>query len=130
MFSHSMCYLMPENNGQAGLVLGIGQQTLINHNLATRHTESIGTLVLHQVKLPGIVFQVVGKPILLQVTLHCSSQFFTHSLYHCSMLHIGRLLGCRHIFGIFLVGKAKHLLIRNRDAMCATREGHRLRCAA
>ena len=71
MLSHGVSYLMAQDDGQASLILGIWQQPLIDHDLASRHTEGIGALILHQIKLPAIVLHIGSKAILLEVSLHC-----------------------------------------------------------
>ena len=52
MLGHGMGYFVSENDGQAGLILGIGKQSVVDYNLSAGHTESVGTLILHEIKLP------------------------------------------------------------------------------
>ena len=108
---HSMSNFMSQDDGKSRLILCIGQQAFIHHNFSTRHTEGVGTLVLHEIEFPCIVFHIVGKTVLLQIGFHGCSQFAPYPLHHGRMLSIGRLLGSRHILSIFLVGEAEHLLV-------------------
>ena len=126
MLGHGMGYLVPQHNGEGSLVLRIRQQSLVYHNLAARHAEGIGTLVLHEVELPRIVLHVSRIAIVLQVSLHGIGKSASHTLHHRRIGSVGRFLGSGHILGILLIGEAEHLLIRHGDAMGTTRERYGL----
>ena len=82
-----------------------------NHNFSARHAEGIHTVVLNEVEFPGIVLQIIGVSVLLEISFHGSSQSLSYSYHLSSLRCIGRFLRRSHVLGIFLIRQAQHLCI-------------------
>ena len=115
-----MRYLVSQHDGERVVTRCHWEQSFVNHNLSTRHAEGVYAIILHQVEFPGVVLQVVGISIFLEIGFHSSRQSLAHSHHLRRLRGIGRFLGRSHILGIFLVRQTQHLRIRNRDAVCST----------
>ena len=129
MLGHGVGNLMTENNGKRSLVLSVRQQSLVHHNLATRHTESVGTLVLHKIEFPTILLCLGCQSVIVEISLNGCGKLLAYTLHHCRVGSIGRELGWLHIVGILLIAERKNLLVRHKDVLLATSNWHSTCCA-
>ena len=127
---HSVGYFVTEHDGQRGFVLGDGQQSLIDHNLAAGHAEGVDVLVLHEIEHPRVVFHVFGHAVGLEVGLHCRGQPLPHALHHGGVGGVGGSLGRFHVFAVLLVAQAEDVGVAHRDFLLTSGDGHGARCSA
>ena len=80
MFGHSMGNLMAEDDGEGWLVLCDGQETFINYNLTTGHTECVDSIVLHKIEFPVEVLQFVGESVFTQISFDRSGKALSDTL--------------------------------------------------
>ena len=111
MLSHGVCDLMSQYDGERIIAGSHREQAFIYHNLSARHAEGIHTVVLNEVEFPGIVLQIIGVSVLLEISFHGSSQSLSYSYHLRSLRCIGRFLCRSHVLGIFLIRQAQHLCI-------------------
>ena len=129
VFCYSMGNLMTQHDSQRSLVLSNRQQALVYHNLTTRHTPGIHLLVLHEIKLPGIVLRLSTQAIAVKIGSHSISQILSNTLYQRCVGSIRRGLSTLHILLILLGRETQHLTITNQQSLLTSRNGYG-RCGA
>ena len=69
--------------------LRVGQQSLVDHNLATRHAEGVCLAVLYKIELPTEVFDLCRQSIADKIVLYCRCQTLSHAFHHGSVGGVG-----------------------------------------
>ena len=124
--SYGVSNLMPQYNCQRGFVLSYRQQTFENADKSTRHTPSIDILVLHQVKLPLIILNILSHAIVAKIALNSCRQSLTYPLYHSGIGSIGGRLSRLHIVTILLAGETQHFAVTHHQILLAPCYWHSL----
>ena len=97
VFSNCMGNLVTEDDGKRGLVLRYGQETFVNDNLATGHTEGIDGVIFHKVKFPTEVLHFVGEAVFAEVGLDGGGEALSYALDEGSGVGVGRFLCGSHV---------------------------------
>ena len=77
-----MSNLVSEHDGQTRFVLSDRQKSLINHNLTSRHTESIDFLAVYEVEFPLEVLQLLCITIVCKISLDSCGETLPHTLHN------------------------------------------------
>ena len=111
MLGYGMGDLVSQHDSQGSLILRHRQQSFVNDNLSSGHTEGIDIVVLHQIELPLILAQLGLHAITAEEAGNSTCQSLTYTLHHGGIGCIGRPFGTLHILIIFLRTKAQDFSI-------------------
>ena len=70
-------------------VLHVGQQSLVDNNLATRHAEDVCLAVLYKIELPTEVFDLCRQSVADKIVSYCRCQTLSHAFQHGSVGGVG-----------------------------------------
>ena len=116
--------LMPQYNGQRGLILGDRQDALIDTDQSTRHTPGIHLIVLHEIELPLVVLQIVLQTCRGQIVGDGIGQVLAYPFYHRRIGGIRREFGTLHEILILLSGEAEDITIAHHQTLLTPCNGH------
>ena len=125
VLGHRMGYFMSENYRKRSLVLSDRQQSFIDHNLTTGHTESINLLVLYEIELPLVVGNLTGKAVGVEISHNGICKVLPHSLHHVGICHIRGRFGGFHVFRILLITEAEHFFVAHHHVLFSSCDRYR-----
>ena len=130
MTRHSVCDFVTQNDGQRRLVLCDRQQTFVDYDFSARHTERVGRIVLHEVKLPVILLQLFALAVLVQISRNRICQSPAYAFDHRRIVCVGRKFGCSHILLVLFVSQTHYLFVRYQKVLLTSCNGDGRSCAA
>ncbi len=70
MLGDSVCHLMAHHHGNSGLPLADWQDACVEDHFAARHCEGVYLIVLNEVELPLVAFQLIQIVVLPHILLN------------------------------------------------------------